>query len=61
MKLFMIMEYNKKKKCVVAFCHFLFFLICCCYHCLFLRINISKVAFCFDVPFLWMLFMFFVL
>lgn len=25
MKLFMIMEYNKKKKCVVAFCHFLFF------------------------------------
>lgn len=25
-KLFMIMEYNKKKKCVVAFCHFLFFL-----------------------------------
>lgn len=20
----MIMEYNKKKKCVVAFCHFLF-------------------------------------
>lgn len=52
----LIMEYNKKKKRVVAF-SFPFF-IWCCYHCLFLRINISTVAFCFDVPFLRMLFLF---
>lgn len=47
-KLFMIMEYNKKKKSVVAFV--ISFFIWCYYHCLFLRINISTVAFSLDVP-----------
>lgn len=42
------MEYNKKKMCG-SFCHFPFFI--WCYYRLFLRINISTVAFCFNVPF----------
>ena len=55
----MIMEYNKKKKRVVAFViSFFYLMLLSLFFCFFSRINISTVAFCFDVPFLRMLFLF---
>lgn len=48
--------WNIKKMCG-SFLSFPFF-VWCYYHCLFLRINISTVAFCFNVPFLRLLFLF---